>query len=146
MIVDHTLVLSDHQAITADAASTNIWDLLAQGTPVGWVSAYGRDMGDGYHEIPMLVQVTEAFNTLTSLTISLQTDTTAAFSTPTTVATSGAVALANLTLGAQIPIFGRVPNGVNEQFVRLYYDVTGTDPTLGKIFAAVVAGRQTNVN
>ena len=143
-IIDHTLVLSDHQAVTADAGSTNIWDLGAQGTPVGWISAYGRDMGEGYHEIPMLVEVTEAFNNLTSLTISLQVDDNAAFSSAATVATSAAIPLASLTAGYVFELFGRLPKGVNERYVRLYYDVTGTAPTTGKIFAAVTAGAQTN--
>lgn len=145
MIIDNTLVFSDHQAITADAASTNIWDLGAQGTPVGWISAYGRDMGEGAHEIPMLVQVTEAFDNLTSLTISLQVDDSAGFGSPATVA-SVTIALAALTVGRVVSLLGRLPQGTNERYVRLYYDVTGSNPTVGKIFAAVTAGSQTNTH
>lgn len=141
-IIDNTLVFSDGQAITADAASTNIIDTLAPGTPYGYAAALVRDLGLG-HEIPIEVRVTQSFNTLTSLTVSLQVDSTAAFSTPKTVATSGAIALASLVAGYRFKMLSLVPEGTDEQFVRLYYDVTGTDPTTGKIFAAVVAGRQT---
>jgi hypothetical protein len=146
MIIDNTLVLSDHQAITASAASTNVWDTLAQGTPARWISAYGRDLGDGYMEIPLLVKVTEVFATLTSLTVDVQTDDTAAFSSATTVATSGAIGVASLTAGKEITILARVPRGVSEQYVRLYYTVAGSNATTGKVFAAVTAGNQTNTH
>lgn len=144
MIIDNTLVLSDHQAITADAGSTNVWDMGAQGTPHGWLTAYGRDMGDGYMEIPLLVEVTEAFNNLTSLQVSAQTDDNAAFSSPTTVVLGPAVVLASLVPGYKFNAVARVPKGTGEQYFRLYYDITGTAPSTGKIFAAVTAGIQTN--
>jgi hypothetical protein len=146
MIIDNTLVLSDHQAVTADAGSTNVIDFGAQGTPYGWVSAYGRDMGDGFMEIPLLVEVTEAFNNLTSLQVSAQTDDNAAFSSATTVVLGPAVLLASLVAGYRFNALARVPKGTGEQYFRLYYDVTGTAPTTGKIFAAVTAGDQTNTH
>lgn len=144
MIVDNTLVLSDHQAVTADAGSTNVIDFLAQGTPQGWISAFGRDMGDGYMEIPLLVEVTEAFNNLTSLQVSVQTDDNASFSSATTTVLSPAVVLASLVVGYKFNAIARVPKNTTEQYFRLYYDVTGTAPTTGKIFAAVVGAIQTN--
>lgn len=144
MIIDNTLVFSDHQAITADAASTNIWDTLAVGRPYGWVTDRAPDRGEGFANIPMLVEVTEAFNTLTSLTINLEVDDNSGFSSARTVASTGAVALASLTIGYKFQLLGRLPQGVNERYVRLYYDVTGTNPTLGKIFAAITAGTQSN--
>jgi hypothetical protein len=143
MILDDTLVLSDAQAITADAASTNIIDLLAAGTPVRMTNPVRRDIGIGT-EIPLLITVMEAFNTLTSLTVSLQVDDDVAFGSPKTVASSAAIPLASLTLGAKITFPAEIPEGTDERYMRLFYDVTGTNPTLGKITAAVVAGRQTN--
>jgi hypothetical protein len=145
MIIDNTLVLSDHQAVTATAASTNVWDLLAQGTPQGWLTAYGRDMGEGARSIPLLVEVTTTFATLTSLTVTIETDDNSAFSSATTVYTSGAVVAATLVAGYKFNL-QRVPNGVLEEFVRLKYTVAGSDATAGKIFAAVVAGVQSNTH
>lgn len=142
MILDNTLVLSDSQAITASAASTNQIDLGAAGTTFlgGTVR---RDVGDGT-DIPVLVTVTQTFNNLTSLTVALQTDDDAAFGSPQTVATGPAIPLANLTAGSQINWPARLPLGTNERYVRLFYTVTGTAPAAGKITAAVVAGRQSN--
>lgn len=144
MIIDNTLVLSDNQAITVDAASTNIIDFLAVGTPYGWASPRVPDRGVGFKQIPLLVQVTEAFATLTSLTVSLQVDNDVAFGSPTTVATSAAIVAASLVPGYRFKFLSDIPEGVNERYMRIYYDVTGSSATAGKIFAAITAGIQTN--
>jgi len=141
MIVDNTLVFSDSQAVTADAGSTNVVDIGAAGTAYGHAAAVARDIGKAT-EIPLHVSVTEAFNNLTTLRVSLQSDDNAAFSSPKEIA-SRDYALANLTLGAVLPFPAEIPEGADERYLRLFYDVTGTAPTTGKLFAAVVAGRQT---
>lgn len=143
MILDDTLVLSDSQAITATAASTNIIDLGAAGTAYGASAPVRRDVGRATH-IPILVTVVEAFNNLTSLTVALQVDDDVAFGSPTTVATGPAIPLASLTAGAQINWPAELPEGVNERYMRLNYTVAGAAPTTGKIVAAIVAGRQSN--
>lgn len=143
MILDDTLVFSDAQAITATAASTNVIDIGAAGTPYGASTAVRRDIGIGTN-IPIAVTVTETFATLTSLTISLQVDSTAAFSSPTTVAVGPTVAAAALTVGTLLSFPAEIPEGTNEQFMRLNYTVAGSDATAGKLTAAIVAGRQTN--
>lgn len=142
MIIDDTLTFSKNQAITADAASTNIVDLGAAGTAPGHAAAVRRDIGIGTN-IPIAFHITEAFNTLTSLTVSLQVDNDAAFGSPKTIA-STTIAAADLTLGARPQWPAEVPEGTDEQYVRLYYDVNGSNPSTGKIFAAVVAAKQTN--
>ena len=129
MLFDAKLLMSNAQAITATAASTDIIDR-------GDTKDVGR-AGD----IPLLVQVVEAFNTLTSLTIELQTDDNSAFSTPRSLFTV-VVPLADLKLGYQIPII-TLPQKT-ERFLRLSYSIAGTNPTLGKVTAGVVAGVQTN--
>lgn len=144
MILDNTLIFSDGQAITADAGSTNVIDLKATGTPYGASAALARDIGKSSCGIPLNIVVTEAFNNLTSLTISLQVDDNAAFSSPKTVAVSDAIPLASLVAGFRPSFPDYIPEGANEQYMRLYYDVTGTAPSTGKITASVVAGRQTN--
>lgn len=139
-IMDRTGLFSDGQAITATAASTNIIDLGATGTPYGG-SALVRDIGLG-NRVPLVVTVTQSFNTLTSLTISIETDDNAGFSSATTVWTSPAYTLAQLAVGAKYLLPDAIPANVNERYMRLKYTVGGSNPTLGKITAGVAAGRQ----
>lgn len=141
MIFDLQTLFSDGQAITADAASTNIIDLGATGTPYGG-NALVADYGKGT-KIPIFLYVTESFNTLTSLTISLQVDTVENFASPTTVL-SKTYTLAQLVAGFAADFPEYIPEGANERYLRLFYDVTGTNPTTGAITAGVVAARQTN--
>lgn len=140
MIFDRTLLFSDGQAITATAASTNLVDLGATGTPYGG-TALVRELGFG-NEVELYVGVTQTFNNLTSLTISVETDDNAAFASAATVWTSPAYTLAQLATGAKYLLPDRLMAGVNERYVRLKYTVAGTAPTLGKITAGIVAGRQ----
>lgn len=141
MIMDRTLLFSDGQAITATAASTNVIDLGATGTVYGASSPIVREIGFGT-EAELVVAATQTFNNLTSLTISLETDDNAAFSSATTVWTSPAYTLAQLAAGAKYLLPDSIPAGVNERYLRLKYTVAGTAPTTGKITAGVVAGRQ----
>lgn len=143
MIIDATGLFSDGQAITATAASTNIIDLGATGTIYGASSAMVRDVGPG-NRVPLFVTVTQSFNTLTSLTISIETDDNAGFSSATTIWTSPAYTLAQLAVGAKTNLLpDALPLGTNERYARLKYTVGGSNPTLGKITAGVVAARQT---
>ncbi len=141
MIFDLESMLSNQQAITATAASTNVIDLGATGTIYGGSGAMTRDIGKGT-PISLLVQVTETFNTLTTLKIDIELDSTETF-TPDKTISLGTIALASLVAGYQIP-FQFIPDGVNLRYMRLKYTVAGTDPTTGKITAGVVMGRQTN--
>lgn len=134
-------LFSDSQAVTADAGSTNIIDLKATGTPVGAAVALARDLGKGCR-IPLEVLVTEAFNNLTTLQISVQVDDNDVFSSAKTVALSRTYALSELTLGARLNFPAQIPEGTDERYLRLYYDVVGTAPSTGKLFAGVVMGRQ----
>lgn len=143
MIVDNTLVLSDSQAVTATARSTNIIDLGAAGTAYGATAAVPRDIGKAT-SIPIQVSITEAFNNLTSLTFQIEVDDDPAFGSPTIVAVGPAIPLAQLTAGQQINFPAELPEGVNERFLALRYTVAGVAPTTGKVFAAIVAGRQAN--
>lgn len=130
MLYDLENIFSNNQAVTADAASTNVIKItngqlkeVAFGTP-----------------IPLRIQVTEDFATLTSLEIKVQTATDAAFTTPVTLATTGAVAAASLVAGYVAPI-NFIPKG-NLGYLRLYYDVTGSNATAGKITAGIVAANE----
>ncbi len=141
MIMDRSLLFSDGQAITATAASTNLVDLGATGTPYGG-TAIVRNVGHG-HAVPMVVTVTESFNTLTTLTITLEVDDNASFSSAVIAWTSPAYTLAQLATGAKHLMPDYIPSSVNERYLRLKYTVGGSNPTLGKITAGVVMARQT---
>jgi len=142
MIVSEQQLFSKNQAITGDAASTNYIDLGATGTPpLG--NQLVRDIGKG-QPVHLEAIVTEAFNTLTSLDIQVQVDDNTSFSSAKTVLTIN-VPLASLVVGYTIPI-QFLPNGVDERYLRLFYNVNGTDPTTGQIYAGISMGRQTNIN
>lgn len=130
MIIDKQTELSSAQAITADAASTNVYD-----------TGSATDIGVG-NVLNVYMQIKQAFNTLTSLTVSLQTSTDEAFTSPITL-WSKSILLAALTLNANF-ILPPVPVGA-KRYLRLYYDVVGTDPTTGKITAGIVKGIQAHV-
>jgi hypothetical protein len=140
MIFDSTNLFSSAQAITATAVSTNVIDLGATGRVLGGSANLVRDIGLG-QSIPLRIQVVEAFNTLTSLTVTIQVDDNEAFSSATTVGAQ-TIALAGLTLGAVFNGLYFVPPKTNERYVRLNYTVVGTAPTLGKITAGFVMAHQ----
>lgn len=142
MIFDSTALFSDAQAVTATAASTNLIDLKANGTVYGAAAALSRDLGKG-NDVPILVQVVETFATLTSLTVTVETDDNASFSSAKTAWTSPAIPAATLVAGYKFPI-NCLPFGTDERYVRLKYTVAGTDATAGKITAGIVAAVQTN--
>jgi hypothetical protein len=142
MIFDATELFSSAQAITATAASTNVLDFGAPGTVFGAASALTREMGKGT-SIPIAIRVVENFNNLTSLTITYEMATDAAFTTPVVVVSSPAYTLAQLST-AQVPFLPDVvPTGANLRYHRLKYTVAGTAPTLGKITAGITMGNQT---
>ena len=126
MILDEQNLFSDEQAITATAASTNVLDLgkreIAFGTPV-----------------EIFIQVTQDFNNLTSLKIAVQTSATENFSTAVDLVDQTILA-ANLTKGT-VSSIKFLPKG-NLGYMRLYYTVTGTAPTTGKILAGVTDGAE----
>lgn len=132
---------SPGQAITASAASTNYVDLGALGTPPGHSVAPTRDLGKGTR-IPILIQVTETFDALTSLKVAVQTDSSSGFATAlTTVLETEAIALATLVAGYQFNI-DLIPPKTIQRYLRLYFTVAGGTPTVGKVFATAVEAKQ----
>jgi hypothetical protein len=140
MIFSAQQLFSDDQAITASADSTNVIDLGVAGTPYGAAAALNDDVGKG-NKIPILVQVTEAFATLTSLTINISTGATTALGT--TIA-SQTIAVADLVVGKQISI-DVLPEDITERYLGIEYAVTGSNATAGKITAGITMGNQSNV-
>jgi hypothetical protein len=136
MILDDLAIFSDAQAITATAVSTNSYDLGAPGkTGYGQVQLRKRLGKAG--EVPLLIQVVEDFNNLTSLQIDIESDDNSAFSSPKVVS-SQIVLLADLVAGF-ICEEDDIPRGMNERYMRIKYTVVGAAPTQGKITAGFVA-------
>jgi hypothetical protein len=131
MIIDKENLYSEDQAITASAASTNIIDHRVT----------DPQLGKG-GPICIAITITEAFDALTSLTIGFQTDSADSFGSAASLNDTGAIALASLTLGAKFSLY--VPVEMAERYSRLYYTVAGSNPTVGKVHAAIVYDQQTN--
>lgn len=136
MILDQQNLLSDKQAITASAASTNVIDMQKAGQ-----TYLGQQLkrNPGKEPIPFFVSVNEAFNNLTSLTIAIQTaaDGDEAFASPTTVS-SAVIPLAALKVGKKFPYDILPTELLNARYLRINYTVTGTAPSTGKVTSGVV--------
>ena len=127
MYLDHSLLFSDKQAVTTTAASTNVIEAVA-------------NAGSGYSVYPT-VSVTAPFTGLTSIAFELQDSDTknGAFET---IASTGAIVLADLNSSKFLANFGSVPPKT-KKFLRMNYLVTGTASS-GAITSGIVLDRQTN--
>jgi len=143
MILSAKQLFSDNQAVTATAVSTNVIDLGTPGTPHGAAAALKYDIGKGT-PIPILVQVTADFATLTSLTITLEVSAATGMTSPVVLAEE-TIAVADLVAGKQM--FNQVlPQGADLRYLAVRYTVTGSNATAGTITAGVSMGNQSNVN
>jgi hypothetical protein len=140
MILSAQQLFSDDQAITATADSTNVIDLRVPGTPYGAAAPLNDDVGKGA-KIPLLIQITEAFDNLTTLEIIVSTGATSALGTSIL---SQTIALADLVVGKQVS-FDVLPNDIIEQYLGIEYVVVGSAPSVGKVTAGITMGVQTNV-
>jgi hypothetical protein len=119
VILDNELFLSNAQAITADAASTNVVDLKA-----------AKDIGPG-EGVGVVAKTVAAFATLTSLNIIIQGCTAADGTGATTILTKNFLLAA---LGANKALaMPSIPSGSSFRYIRAYYDVVGSDATAGSI-------------
>lgn len=123
MLIDSQNVFSNDQAITADAVSTDVIDLGVAGRAGG-------------NELQVIAQVTEAFNTLTSLGFQVQSCAVENFGSGVVTHQVVTLPLAQLTLGKRVDLGGLLEGTL--RYVRLNYDVTGTNPTLGKVTAMLL--------
>jgi hypothetical protein len=139
MIFDKTLQFSDAQAVVANAPSTNIIDLGANGTSYGHSAALLRDLGIGA-DVPLLAQIVEAFNNITSIDIALQGSVDEAFTSPVVIQNQ-TILLANAVVGRQLRL-DDIERGASYRYMRMYYTIVGSAPTTGKITAGIVAAVQ----
>jgi len=132
MYFDKQLMFDESAAaITATGASANVIDLGS------------ADAGKS-EDLDIFARTTEAFNNLTSLGVKLQTATDAAFTTPEDLPAQETITLASGGLAINKAVLRTsLPKGCL-RYVRLYYTVSGTAPTTGKITAGLILTRQTN--
>lgn len=143
MIFDLSSLFSNSQAITADAASTDIIDLGVPGRVYGAAAVLSRDFARS-DTIPIHIQVTETFNNLTSLRIVIQTSDVENFGSGVKDCIEQVIPVASLVAGRTSAIM-QVPAGVTGRYLRVFYDITGTAPTTGRITAGIIlGGSQTN--
>lgn len=127
MLIDKQLLVSEAQAVTASAVSTNVIDL----------SAY-RNVGVG-KDIEAALFVDEAATAAGAATVDfeIQTDDNAGFSTPTTVFKVSAVPKASIVPGYN-PFAGfKLPAGV-ERYLRFNYTVATGPLTAGKFTGGLI--------
>lgn len=122
MLLDNTLVFSEEQAITAEAASTNVVDQLAA--------------GDAYQSLFVVADVKEAFASATALDVAIETSEDATFEEDVKELAKVHLPVAELTLDACI-VKMRLPVGC-KRYIRLNYIPTGT-PSAGKVTAFLTA-------
>lgn len=131
MILDKTNEFSDGQAVTASAISTNVIDLNPSG------ANNEVDIGAG-EPVWLVVQVDEtaAAAGAATVTVSLESSAAPGMTSARTHATTGAVALANLTAGSEIARL-RLPGGDYLRYLGVRYTV-GTGPLTGGRFSAFI--------
>jgi len=139
MIFSQQQLFSDNQVIVATSISTNQIDLGIAGTPFDSQAPLHQDVGKSM--IPVLVQVTEAFDILTSLVVSISKGATPALGTDIITET---ILLADLVVGKQF-VLRYLPTEVDQRYLGISYVVVGGAPSVGKITAGITMGNQTNI-
>lgn len=142
MIFSQNQLFSDAQAITGDTVSTNVIDLGVTGTPYGAQAPLHGDKGKGT-PIPILIQVVEEFNTLTSLRVTVEVSANANL-TSSTVISEQTITRVALNAKRQFDI-QVLPTSADKRYLGIRYDVIGTNPTTGAITAGITMGNQTNI-
>lgn len=133
MILDKQNLLSDAQALTTSAASTNVIDLGADDASI---QAFVERAGE------IFCQVGVALETGTSVAVAVQVDDDVAFGSATTLYTTAAIATASLVEGYKFTL-GKFPAHISERYMRLYYTIVGTFDA-GSVDAGIVLDEQTN--
>ena len=126
MITDKLLRVSEDQAVTSTAVSTNTIDL-----------GVARDMGEGT-PLYMNFAVTTAMTGGTSIKFEVITSANANLSSPTVIGSSDAITTANLTLGKNVVVrLNPEIAGKGQRYLGARYTVSGTYNG-GKITADIV--------
>lgn len=143
MLLDKQNEFSDSQAVTVTAISTNVIDTLPMANNPNLVQNLGASANQANAFLVIQVDTTFTAAGAGTLTISLESDSTANLATsPTVHYTSAAIALAGLVGGTTILVIP-LPSGNYERYLGLRYTV-GTGPmTAGAISAFITRDIQT---
>jgi len=168
MLFDNSLVFDPFSfnggtptAITASAASANVYDITGLGSGVNAstyiqygqgahaAAVFGDDYGLGsFPDKPTLFAlVATTFLTCTSVIIAIQAAIDNGSGSPgswVTIGQTSAIPVASLTAGAAfqlpLPAVNNALVGGNPRFYRLYYTVAGSNATAGAFSSAIVLG------
>lgn len=125
MIIDKFLQVSDAQAVTASAASTDVIDTGVANRAIGDVTS-----------LAAVITVDEAAAAAGAATVTFSLQDSADNSTFTDVVATAAIGKAALTAGTQAAVL-KLPSNLR-RYIRVYYTV-GTGPlTAGKFSAQIV--------
>ncbi len=139
MYVDTQLELSDSQAVTSTAISTNVIDILTTGAAAATLGTYtvtnsSMDLGQSNEDIYLVVQTAVTCTDTGSdatLTITLESDDNASLSSPTVHYSTGAIAFANFATAGTRLVTLCLPHGVFERYVGIRYTVASGPLTAG---------------
>lgn len=117
-IMDRQALLSNAQAVTVTAVSTNTYDLLQ-----------ARDLGPGEQDIQLCIRVVTTFTGATSMQFSYITSANADLSSPNTIVSTPAIAEASLLAGTEwlrieIPTLSLSTH--MQRYIGVNYTVVGT--------------------
>lgn len=130
MIIDKLLQVSNEQAVTASAASTDVID-FGQLNPNTGLN----------QNLTAAITVDVAAEAVSSATVTFSVQDSADNSTFADVAVTAAIGKAALPIGAQVLIPMPVQH---RRYVRVYYTVATGPLTAGKFSAQIVGGVQAN--
>ncbi len=136
MLLDNNLLLSSLQAITGDAASTNVIDLTV---------AEDIGIGEGV-ALKLLCQVGTALSSTNSATLTFQLQASTDNSTWSTIVESAAIAAATLIAGYRALEIDIPRIGSDKRYLRMYYDVGTGVFSAGTITSTIVLDRSDTVN
>lgn len=146
MYLDKQNLVSDQQAVTVTAVTTNAIDLGVAGTIPGLGGTPLMDAGRGEEPV-LLAQVTETFTAAgaATLTVEIITATDAAL-TAGIVSHQSTPALAKTDLVAGYQFRLRIPAGLpaTGRYLGLRFTVATGPMTAGKVTAGIVSDKQTN--
>ena len=144
MLIDAKQLFSDAQAVTADAISTNVIDLLPTGGAINGGATGGPTdntvvniaAGKPLYLYVLVTTTMAATGGAAELTTSLESDSATGLDSSATVHyTTAAIAKASLVAGYWICKGVAIPSGSYERYLGLRYNATTNDFTSGAITA-----------